>query len=89
MNVSLLDPKYLSPFWQHKEETKGDLYEIKAEEVELETWSIGKSSSLHADSPGNSQCALSFVGDAQTQLATDLCDLPYAQISAGDTQTKR
>ena len=63
MHVSLLDPKYLSPFWQHKKWTKGDLYEIKAEEVEVETRSIGKPSSPHADSPGDSQ---SSVGDAQT-----------------------
>ena len=66
MHVSLLDPKYLSPFWQHKKGTKGDLYEIKAEEVEVETRSIGKPSSPHADSPGDSQCAQSSVGDAQT-----------------------
>ena len=37
MHESLLDPKYLSPFWQHKKETKGDLYEIKAGELEMET----------------------------------------------------
>ena len=66
MHVSLLDPKCLSPFWQHKKETKGDLYEIKVEKVEMETWSIGKPSSPHADSHGDSQCAQSSVGDAQT-----------------------
>ena len=64
MHVSLLDPKYPSPFWQHKKEMKGDLYEIKAEEVEVETRSVGKPSSPHVDSPGDSQWAQSFVGDA-------------------------
>ena len=63
MHVSLLDPKYLSSFWQHKKETNEDLYEIKADEVEVETQSVGKPSSPHADSPGDSQ---SSVGDAQT-----------------------
>ena len=85
MHMSLLDPKYLSPFWQHKKETKGDLYEINAEEVEMETQSVGKSSSPHADS----QCAQSSVGDAQTQSAADPCDPPYAQIFAADTQTEK
>ena len=66
MHVSLLDPKYLSPFWQHKKETKGDLYEIKAGKVEVEIKSVGKPSSPHADSHGDSQCAQSSVGDAQT-----------------------
>ena len=53
--MSLLDTKYLSPFWQHKKETKGDLYEIKVEEVEVETRSVGKPSSTHVDFPGDSQ----------------------------------
>ena len=89
MHVSFLDPKYLSPFWQHKKEMKRDLYEIKVEEVEVETRSIGKPSSSHADFSGDSQCALSSTRDAQTQPVVDPYDLPYAQISAGDTQTKR
>ena len=53
--MSLLDTKYLSPFWQHKKETNGDLYEIKVEEVEVETRSVGKPSSTHVDFPGDSQ----------------------------------
>ena len=64
MHVSFLDPKYLSPFWQHKKETKGDLYEIKVEEVEVETQSIGKPSSPHVDSSSNSQYTLSSTRDA-------------------------
>ena len=89
MHVSFLDPKYLSLFWQHKKEMKGDPYEIKAKEVEVKTWSVGKPSSPHVDSPGDSQCALSSTRDAQTQPIVDQCDLPYAQIYVGDTQTKR
>ena len=65
------------------------LYEIKVEKVEMETWSIGKPSSPHADSHGDSQCAQSSVGDAQMQFAVDPCDPPYAQIAATDTQTKK
>ena len=89
MHVSLLHPKYLSPFWQHKNETKGDIYEIKVEEVEVDTRSVGKPSSPHVDSPGDSQCVQSSIGDAQTQPTVDQCDPPYTQISAIDTQTKR
>ena len=85
MHVSLLHPKYLSSFWQHKKETKGDIYEIKVEEVEVETWSVGKPSSPHVDSPGDSQCAQSSIGDAQTQPTADQCDPPYTQISTIDT----
>ena len=66
MHVSLLDPKYLSSFWQHKKERNEDLYEIKAEEMEVETWSVGKPSSPHVDSPDDPPCTQSFVGDAQT-----------------------
>ena len=51
----------------------------------METQSVGKSSSPHADS----QCAQSSVGDAQTQSAADPCDPPYAQIFAADTQTEK
>ena len=72
---------------------KRGLYEIKAEEVEVETRSVGKPSSPHANSPGDSQCAQSSVGDAQTQSAADPCDHPcdhpYAQISTVDTQIER
>ena len=64
MHVSLLDPKYLSPFWQHKKRNEEGLYEINAEEVEVETWSVGKPSSPHVDSPSDSQCAQSSTGDA-------------------------
>ena len=55
----------------------------------METQSIGKPSSPHADYSGNPQCTQSFAGDAQTQLTTDPCDPPYAQISTTDTQTER
>ena len=78
MHVSFIDPKYLSPFWQHKKETKGDLYEIKVEEVEMETRSVGKPSSTHADSSGDSQCSQFFAVDAQTQSDADPWDRPYA-----------
>ena len=63
MHVSLLDPKYLSPFWQHKKRNEGGLDEIKAKEVDVETRSEGKPSSPHADSPP--QCTQSSIGDAQ------------------------
>ena len=89
MHVSLLDLKYLSHFWQHKKETKEDLYEIKVEEVEMETRSVGKPLSTHADSPGDSQYALSSIGDVQTQPAANPCDFSYAQISTADTQNER
>ena len=69
MHVSLLDLN-ISHFWQHKKETTGDLYEIKAEKVEVETQSVGKPSSSHVDSPGDSQ---SSTGEAQPQLAADPC----------------
>ena len=49
------------------------LYEIKADGVEVETRSVGKPSSLHADSLENPQCAQSSIGDAQTQPNTDPC----------------
>ena len=88
MHVSLLDPKYL-PILKTSKMNKGGLYEIKAEEVEVETQSVGKPSSPHVDSPGNLQCAQSFAEDAQTQPDVDLCDPPYSQISATDTQTER
>ena len=73
MHVSLLDPKYLPPFWQHKKEMKGDLYEIKAEEVEVEveTQSVGKPSFPLA---GDSQCTQSSGGEAQSQLVVDPCE---------------
>ena len=56
--------------------------------MEVETWSVGKLSSPHDDSLGDSQCAQSFAGDAQMQPAADPCDPPYALISAVDTQTE-
>ena len=65
------------------------LYEIKVEEVGVETRSIGKSSSPHVDSPGDCQCSQSSTGDALMQFAADQCDPPYAQISAADTQIER
>ena len=55
----------------------------------METRSVGKPSSPHANSTGDSQCAQSSVGDAQTQSAADPCDHPYAQISTVDTQIER
>ena len=55
----------------------------------METRSLGKSSSPHVDSPGDSQCTQSSAGYAQTQSVTNPCDPPYAQIFAADTQTKR
>ena len=57
--------------------------------MEVETRSVGKPSSPHADSPGNSQCAQSSVRDAQTQPDVDPCNPPYAQIPIADTQTER
>ena len=54
MHVSLLDPKYL-PLLKTSKMNKGGLYEIKAEEVEVETRSVGKSSSPHVDSPSDPQ----------------------------------
>ena len=57
--------------------------------MEVETRSVGKLSSPHDDSLGDSQCAQSFAGDAQMQPAADPCDPPYALISAVDTQTER
>ena len=73
MHVSLLDPKYLSSFWQHKKERNEDLYEIKADEVEVETQSVGKPSSPLADSPDDSQCAQSSAREAQP-LAINPCE---------------
>ena len=55
----------------------------------METRSVGKPSSPHIDSPGDSQCVQSSTGDAQTQLTADPCDPLYAQISTADTQTER
>ena len=55
----------------------------------METWSVGKPSSPHADSPSDFQCAQSSVGNAQMQLVDDPCDPSYAQISATDTQIER
>ena len=84
MHVGLLDPWYLFPFGNIKINEKG-LDEIKAEEVDVKTWSRGKPSS----SPGDSQYAQSFIGDDQMQSAADPCDPSYAQISAADTQTEK
>ena len=69
--------------------SKWGLYKIKAEEVEVETRSVGKPSSPYADSSGDSQCAQSFTRDAQTQSAVDPCDHPYTHISAANTQTEK
>ena len=55
----------------------------------METRSGGKPSSPHADSPDNSQCAQSSVGDDQMQSAANPCDPPYAQISYAYTQTEK
>ena len=55
----------------------------------METQSFGKPSSTHADSPSDSQCAQSSIGDALTQSAANPCDPPYAQIFVIDTQTER
>ena len=37
----------------------------------METWSVDKTSSPHADSPSDPQCAQSFAGDVQTQPDVD------------------
>ena len=55
----------------------------------METRSIGKSSSPHANSPDDSQCTQSSAGYAQTQSAANPCNPPHAQIFAADTQTER
>ena len=57
--------------------------------MEVETWSIGKPSSPHADSLGDPQCAQLSVRNAQTQPDVDPCDPPYTQISTTNTQTER
>ena len=57
--------------------------------MEGETQSVGKPSSPHAGSPGDSQCAQSFTRNAQTEHATDLYDPPYTEISTVDTHTER
>ena len=88
MHVSLLDPKYL-PLLKTSKMNKGGLYEIKVEEVEVETQSVGKPSSPHADSPGDSQWAQSSTENAQMQPAVDPYDPLYAQISITNAQTKR
>ena len=55
----------------------------------METWSGGKPSSPHADSPGDSQYAQSSTGDDQMQPAVDSCDPPYTQISTANTQIEK
>ena len=55
----------------------------------METRSGGKPSSPHVDSPGDSQCAQSSVGDDQMQFAANPCDPPYTQISTANTQTEK
>ena len=55
----------------------------------METRSEGKPSSPHADSPSNSQCSQSSVGDAQMQSITDPYAPLYAQIYVIDAQTER
>ena len=50
MHESLLDPIYFSPFGNIKRNGGGSLDSLKAEGVEKETQSGGKSSSPHADS---------------------------------------
>ena len=65
MHVSLLDPKYI-PLLATSKRNKLGLYEIKVEEVEVETQSADKPSSPHANSPSDPQYAQSSVGDAQT-----------------------
>ena len=55
----------------------------------METQSIGKPSSPHADYSGNPQCTQSFAGDAKTQPNVDPCESPYALISATDTQVEK
>ena len=55
----------------------------------METQSIGKPSSPHADYSSNPQCTQSFAGDAQTQPIVDPCESLYALISATDTQVEK
>ena len=55
----------------------------------METQSIGKPSSPHAESLGDPQYAQSSTGDAQTHPDVDPCEPPYSQISVIDTQTDR
>ena len=55
----------------------------------METMSIGKPSSPHADFPDDSQCTQSYVENAQMQSAVDPYNPLYAQISVADAQTKR
>ena len=57
--------------------------------MEVETQSIGKPSSPHAESLGDPQCAQSSTGDAQTHPDVDPCEPPYTQIPTADTQTER
>ena len=54
----------------------------------METLSVDKPSSPHANSPGNSQCAQSSTEDAQMQPTTDPYDPLYAQIPTTDVQTE-
>ena len=55
----------------------------------METRSRGKPSSPHADSPSDSQCTQSSVGNDQMQPAADPCDPLYAYISVVDAQTEK
>ena len=63
------------------------LNEIKVEEVE--TLSEGRPSIPHADSPNDSQCAESSIGDAQMSPAADPYDPLYTQISTAYAKNKR
>ena len=65
MHVSILDLKYI-PLLATSKRNKLGLYEIKVEEVEVETQSADKPSSPHANSPSDPQYAQSSVGDAKT-----------------------
>ena len=57
--------------------------------MEVETGSGSKPSSPHVNSPSDSQCTQSSIGDDQMQPTAYPCDPPYTQISTVDTQTEK
>ena len=65
MHEGLLDPIYFFPFGNTKRNRGRTLDNLKAEGVEEEIQSGGKPSSLHANSPGDSQCDQCSAGDAR------------------------
>ena len=57
--------------------------------MEVETWSEGKPSSPHADSPDDSQCAQYSTGDARMYPAVNPYAPLYAQIFIGSAQNEK